>query len=58
MPSDGKSSRCLWQGELKEKDCLLVFWAICWNRPRMAKEAFIQCRALLRQLVNFGVMVD
>jgi hypothetical protein len=29
----------LTEGELKEKDCLLVFWAICWNRPRMATTA-------------------
>jgi hypothetical protein len=27
MPSDGKSSPCLWQGELKTKHML---WAVVW----------------------------
>jgi hypothetical protein len=46
MPSDGKSSHCLWQGELKKKSLLLLFLlneSICMNYSLQIKTNTCTC---------------
>jgi hypothetical protein len=46
-PSDGKSSRCLWQGELIKKSCLLGLYVnlIFWSTQQTAWSGYTYCKS-------------